>query len=102
LAGLQSLRSRPRATPRTSSSLTIATILRAYQQSRTLVEQGRNDCLTRSLSLLHVLRCGGIAADICFGVTKFPFSAHAWVECERQVLNDSASTVGRFAILCRF
>jgi hypothetical protein len=102
LAGLQSLRSRTGAAPRTHSSVAIAAILRAYQQSRTLVEQGRNDCLTRSIALLYVLRRTGIAADICFGVTKFPFAAHAWVECERQVLNDSASMVARFAILCRF
>jgi hypothetical protein len=39
------------------------------------------DCLLRSLSLYRFLRSGGVPAEHVIGVRRFPFAAHAWVEC---------------------
>ena len=40
------------------------------------------DCLLRSLSLYRFLRSAGVPAEHVIGVRRFPFSAHAWVECD--------------------
>jgi hypothetical protein len=40
-----------------------------------------DDCLLRSLALFRYLRGEGVAAEHVIGVWRFPFLAHAWVEC---------------------
>lgn len=45
------------------------------------------DCLRRSLVLALVLRRRGILADVCIGVRKRPFFAHAWVEAEGMAID---------------
>ena len=40
------------------------------------------DCLLRSLSLYRFLRAAGVGAAHVMGVRRFPFVAHAWVECD--------------------
>ncbi len=59
----------------------------------------RTACLTRSLALWWLLRCRGIACDLRIGVSNDSgeFSAHAWVEYEGAVINDSPGSIGRFA-----
>jgi len=47
-----------------------------------------NDCLLRSLALFRFLRLQGLAPQHFIGVRRIPFGAHAWVECEGQVLLD--------------
>jgi hypothetical protein len=41
-----------------------------------------DDCLARSLALYRFLREAGHPAEHVIGVRRFPFQAHAWVECE--------------------
>jgi Transglutaminase-like superfamily/Coenzyme PQQ synthesis protein D (PqqD) len=61
--------------------------------------KGTSDCLPRSLALYHFL-CGcGVAAEHCIGVVRFPFQAHAWVECGGQpVLDGRARDLGMVAV----
>jgi transglutaminase superfamily protein/coenzyme PQQ synthesis protein D (PqqD) len=59
------------------------------------------DCLPRSLALYRFLLSVGIPADHCIGVRRFPFEAHAWVECGEHVLYDSESRVHLYAELAR-
>jgi Transglutaminase-like superfamily len=49
-------------------------------------------CLPRSMTLWWMLRQRGIASELRIGVRKKDdiFTAHAWLECQGIVLNDSA------------
>ena len=49
----------------------------------------RLDCLPRSLAIYILLRRQGVPATLRVGVKRFPFAAHAWVECAGEVLDDS-------------
>lgn len=49
----------------------------------------RLDCLPRSLAIYVLLRRQGVPATLRIGVKRFPFAAHAWVECLGEVLDDS-------------
>lgn len=40
------------------------------------------DCLLRSLALYRFLRTAGVPAHHLLGARRFPFVAHAWVECD--------------------
>ena len=53
----------------------------------------RPSCLEMSLTLWWLLARQGIASDLRVGVRKEEgkFEAHAWVECEGEVLNDPES-----------
>jgi hypothetical protein len=53
-------------------------------------------CLLDSLALLHFLRARDGRADLVFGVTASPFSAHCWVQLGDQVLNDHLDRVLAF------
>mgnify|MGYP000057409539 CR=1 FL=1 len=59
----------------------------------------RPNCLQKSLVLWWLLRCQGIESDLRIGVRKQDGSleAHAWVEYEGDVLNDSSDVEQRFA-----
>ena len=52
----------------------------------------RLDCLPRAMTVYLLLRRRGIQATLHIGVKRYPFGAHAWVECEGRVLDDSASS----------
>ena len=47
------------------------------------------DCLPRSLTLYLLLRRKGIPATLQIGVKRYPFGAHAWVECLGEVLDET-------------
>ena len=47
------------------------------------------DCLPRALVIFMLLRCRGVPATLRIGVKRFPFGAHAWVECLGEVLDES-------------
>ena len=77
-------------------------VVRPYQSFRRLHLQGRDDCLPRSLALATSLRRLGLAATVCIGVRKFPFSAHAWVEVGNRTVNESLERVRSYTMLARF
>ena len=54
-----------------------------------VVRRAPDDCLVRSLSLYRFLREAGSRAEHVIGVRRFPFQAHAWVECAGEVLMDT-------------
>ncbi len=49
----------------------------------------RLDCLPRALTLYLLLRRRGVPAMLHIGVKRYPFGAHAWVECLGEVLDDA-------------
>ncbi len=59
------------------------------------------DCLPRSLALFRFLRSVGVPAEHCIGVQRFPFEAHAWVECGGSVVLDAPSFTRGYAEIAR-
>jgi hypothetical protein len=59
------------------------------------------DCLPRSLALYRFLLARGIAADHVIGVTMYPFTAHAWVECGGEAVCDSTEAVRAYTPIAR-
>ena len=49
----------------------------------------RLDCLPRALTIYLLLRRRGVPATLHIGVKRYPFGAHAWVECLGEVLDDT-------------
>jgi transglutaminase superfamily protein len=58
-------------------------------------------CLQRSAALVCLLRDLGISATLVIGAQRLPFRAHAWVEVNRCVVNDSVSAVELYGVLDR-
>ena len=63
----------------------------------------RVTCLARSLTLCALLERRGERPALRFGVPRDdaqePFEAHAWVELDGEVLNDTVDVRERFALL---
>lgn len=58
-------------------------------------------CLQRSAALVCLLRDLGIPAQLVIGAQQLPFRAHAWVEVNGEVINDSPSSVELYGVLDR-
>ena len=52
----------------------------------------RLDCLPRAMATYLLLRWQGVSATLHIGVKRYPFAAHAWVECHGEVLGESRSS----------
>jgi hypothetical protein len=58
-----------------------------------LLVRSHDQCLARSLALVRALAAHGEAADLVIGVRVRPFSAHAWVQKDDLLLNESCDAV---------
>lgn len=58
----------------------------------------RATCLPQSMMLWHILKREGFAAELQIGVSRVggEFAAHAWVEYQGRVLNDSPDVAERY------
>jgi hypothetical protein len=59
------------------------------------------ECLQRSAALVCLLRQLGTPAQLIIGAQQLPFRAHAWVEVNGVVVNDSAPSVQLYGVLDR-
>jgi Transglutaminase-like superfamily len=59
------------------------------------------ECLQRSAALVCLLRQLGTPAELVIGAQQLPFRAHAWVEVNGVVVNDSAPSVQLYGVLDR-
>ena len=59
------------------------------------------DCLPRSLALFRFLRLVGVPAEHCIGVGIFPFSAHAWTQCQGRIIHDEQFDREQYTIIAR-
>ena len=91
-------RPRPAADPRLA-----ARALRAFSRAENLfvIRGAPRDCLPRSLALYRFLLSAGVPAEHCIGVQRFPFEAHAWVECAGRVVHDTPEFTGCYRELAR-
>jgi hypothetical protein len=76
-----------RAQPQAACS-SFNAILAAHLASHRLLS-ARDRCLPYSIALARHLRQHQIAVDLVFGVRVDPFAAHAWVQRDGMVLNDT-------------
>jgi hypothetical protein len=51
-------------------------------------------CLEQSLALVSLLAIRGTPARLVIGVSRTPFVAHAWVECDGRILLGESETHG--------
>lgn len=73
----------------------------AVQNATMFYYRRRRDCLPKALTTFHLLRRQGIPAEICFGVRKFPFAAHTWVEACGESLDDDPARLRHFTVIHR-
>ncbi len=58
-------------------------------------------CLQRSAATVCLLKQSGFAAQMVIGVQSLPFKAHAWVEYEGCLVNDTPHVPKMYAELDR-
>ena len=68
---------------------TVRQALAAVRTATRYYYRRRLDCLPRALTLYLLLRRRGVPATLHIGVKRYPFGAHAWVECLGEVLDDT-------------
>jgi hypothetical protein len=76
---------------------------RAFSRAENLylLRSAPRDCLPRSLALYRFLLSVGVPAEHCIGVQRFPFEAHAWVECGGRAVNESSGLTRGYTELAR-
>jgi hypothetical protein len=67
----------------------LATFVRA--ENLFVTRRAPDDCLMRSLSLYRYLRSLDVPCEHVIAARRFPFSAHAWVECDGTPLLDETA-----------
>ena len=58
-------------------------------------------CLQRSAATACLLKRHGVSAQMVIGAQQMPFRAHAWVEVDGRVVNDTPYTRELYAVLDR-
>lgn len=74
---------------------------RAVQNATMFYYRRREDCLPKALTTFHLLRRQGIPAELCFGVRKFSFGAHSWVEAYGEPLDDDPTRLTTYTVIYR-
>jgi len=72
-------------------------LLNAFRWQRLWTYTGIDRCLLDSLVLIDFLRRFGVVAMLVLGVQSKPFGAHAWVQWQDKILNDTLEKVSRYA-----
>ena len=58
-------------------------------------------CLQRSATLVCLLRECGVHASLVIGAQHIPFSGHAWVELDGEIVNDNRANLEKNVVLDR-
>lgn len=77
-------------------------MLKTYRLLRLSWTDGREDCLVRSIQLARALRAIGVTTELCIGVDRFPFRAHAWLELGGRVISETEPKLQYFVVMARF
>ena len=89
-------RVRHRATTTNPDAATLNTSARAVVAAAILIP-GRIECLEQSLALWYLLRRRGVGAELTFGMTQYPFGAHAWVTYRGEPVNEDPEALRHYA-----
>jgi hypothetical protein len=94
---IQTQAARPASTESDASTQAkLAALLYAVEKARRWYPR-KVDCLVGSGALLLLALSAGLNCALVIGVQKFPFYAHAWVEHQGRVVNDSSEVQQRLA-----
>lgn len=77
------------AAPSAAQRATVRRVLEAVRIATRYYCRWRLDCLPRAMTIYLLLRRRGVPATLRIGVKRYPFAAHAWVECLGEVLDNS-------------
>lgn len=81
---------------------TVTSVCAAVENAtRYYYRRRRKDCLPKALLTYYLLNASGVQASVHLGVRKFPFGAHAWVENDGQLVNDTQQRVGMYTPLMK-
>lgn len=70
-----------------TNGLSVETIAAAFRASN-LISSAHERCLIKSIALFDLLFSNGHRPMLVLGVRDFPFTAHAWVQLDDQVVGD--------------
>lgn len=74
----------------------IRQLVNAFRWQRLWTYTGTDQCLLDSLVLIDFLCRFNVAAILVLGVQSKPFGAHAWVQWQDKILNDTLEKVSRY------
>ncbi len=83
-----------------ADTATVTAVHHAIQRARRWYPRPTN-CLVGSAALQLLLYRCGITTQFVIGAQKYPFYAHAWVEWDGSVINDSQEVAEYLAVLLR-
>jgi len=81
--------------------VTLASVVAAVDTATRYYYRRRLDCLPRALTMYYLARRLAIPVELCYGVKKFPFAGHTWVEYRGQVVGESVARVKLYTVLAR-
>jgi hypothetical protein len=93
---IHSLQAKP---SRIASLEEVAALVHAFRRIRPWIYTAHDKCLLDSMVLTAFLLRYGVPASLFIGIRQKPFSAHAWVQLEDCVLDDTVENVIRFTPL---
>lgn len=88
----------PQVAPRPLSAQDVARmahVARAVRAAALCYRPGAR-CLPQALAVARLLRREGFPVTFVVAVRRFPFAAHAWVECGERLLTDRQSVRAEF------
>lgn len=74
---------------------------RAVRRATRYYYRRRLDCLPRAISLFLLLRGQAVPVQLCWGVKKYPFAAHIWVEYLGSPVDGRTIDVTEFNVISR-
>lgn len=61
----------------------------------------RRDCLPAGMLAFYLMRRQGLPVELCIGVRKFPFKAHAWVALEGRIVFTTPADVAKYKVIMK-
>jgi hypothetical protein len=76
--------------------------VRARILVRNLTTKGLPDCVYDAIAGALVMRRQGVPAEVCVGVRKVPFHAHAWIEARGKSVSERRREHEEYPVIARF
>ncbi len=85
----------------TSAPRVIDEVCRVVQTASRFYYRVRRDCLPNAMLAFYLMRKLGLPVELCLGVRKFPFKAHAWVEFEGRVVFTTPADIPKYKVIMK-
>jgi Transglutaminase-like superfamily len=84
-----------------AAARTIREIRRAIQIASKFYYRSRKHCLPSAMLAYFLMKKRGLPVDLCLGVKKYPFRAHAWVEHDGQLVFTSPADIKKYTVIMK-